>query len=173
MLPAVCSQDEAGCTPASLPGPARHQQNKRRLLAAVLHQPPSTLPWPADVQGARAIRSSGIAALFVFIAPPSLEELERRLRGRGTETPVSMTRRIKSARHEISRCAHTSGSTAQLFCRSAIRAALSAHPHPVRCSAHRDLSLPTRAKASLTLPALGTVFSAVLRLLLCRPPHTV
>lgn len=59
----------------------------------------------ADVQGARSIRSSGIPALFVFIAPPSLEELERRLRGRGTETPQSMTRRITNARQEISRCA--------------------------------------------------------------------
>lgn len=59
----------------------------------------------ADVQGARSIRSSGIPALFVFIAPPSLEELERRLRGRGTETPDSMTHRIKNARQEISRCA--------------------------------------------------------------------
>jgi guanylate kinase len=54
------------------------------------------------VQGARAIRSSGIPALFVFIAPPSLDELARRLRGRGTETPESMTRRIKNARQEIS-----------------------------------------------------------------------
>lgn len=56
-----------------------------------------------DVQGARQIRQSGLPALFVFIAPPSLEELERRLRGRGTETPNSMDRRIQNARLEISR----------------------------------------------------------------------
>jgi guanylate kinase len=58
---------------------------------------------PADVQGARAIRHAAIPALFVFIAPPSLDELELRLRGRGTETPQSMTRRIKNARQEIAR----------------------------------------------------------------------
>lgn len=57
-----------------------------------------------DVQGARQIRKAGVPALLVFVAPPSLEELERRLRGRGTETPVSMERRIQNARDEISRC---------------------------------------------------------------------
>jgi guanylate kinase len=56
-----------------------------------------------DVQGARQIRKAGVPALLVFVAPPSLEELERRLRGRGTETPVSMERRIQNARDEISR----------------------------------------------------------------------
>jgi guanylate kinase len=60
-----------------------------------------------DVQGARQIRKAGVPALLVFVAPPSLEELERRLRGRGTETPVSMERRIQNAREEISRWALT------------------------------------------------------------------
>eukprot|EP00775_Hariotina_reticulata_P003582 gene3582-3848_t len=55
-----------------------------------------------DVQGARSIREAGLPALFVFVAPPSLEELERRLQGRGTETPVSMAKRIQNARQEIS-----------------------------------------------------------------------
>ncbi len=56
-----------------------------------------------DVQGARSVRRSGLPALFVFVAPPSLEELERRLRGRGTETPASMGRRIANARSEVAR----------------------------------------------------------------------
>lgn len=56
-----------------------------------------------DVQGARQIRAAGIPAYFVFVAPPSLEELERRLRGRGTETPTSLEQRMKNARQEISR----------------------------------------------------------------------
>eukprot|EP00878_Enallax_costatus_P014239 GHUV01014894.1.p1 GENE.GHUV01014894.1~~GHUV01014894.1.p1 ORF type:complete len:536 (+),score=178.69 GHUV01014894.1:286-1893(+) len=55
-----------------------------------------------DVQGARQIRATGVPAYFVFIAPPSLEELEKRLRGRGTESPTSMSNRIKNARQEIS-----------------------------------------------------------------------
>lgn len=56
-----------------------------------------------DVQGARQIRTTGVPAYFVFIAPPSLEELEKRLRGRGTESPTSLNGRIKNARQEISR----------------------------------------------------------------------
>jgi guanylate kinase len=55
-----------------------------------------------DVQGARSIREAGLPALLVFVAPPSLEELERRLQGRGTETPVSMGKRIQNAKQEIS-----------------------------------------------------------------------
>jgi guanylate kinase len=39
-----------------------------------------------DVQGAEAVKRTQLGAAFVFIAPPSMDELERRLRGRGTET---------------------------------------------------------------------------------------
>jgi len=39
-----------------------------------------------DVQGAASVKRSPLGAVFVFIAPPSMDELERRLRGRGTET---------------------------------------------------------------------------------------
>lgn len=70
----------------------------------------------ADVQGARSIRAAGIPSLFVFVAPPSLEELERRLRTRGTETPESMTRRIKNARQEISTYVRISVWSATLCC---------------------------------------------------------
>jgi len=35
-----------------------------------------------DVQGATQVKAAGIQAKFLFIAPPSLEELEKRLRGR-------------------------------------------------------------------------------------------
>ena len=60
-----------------------------------------------DVQGARQIRSaiagSPIKPSFVtvFIAPPSLTELERRLRGRGTETEESIQKRLRNARTEL------------------------------------------------------------------------
>jgi guanylate kinase len=37
----------------------------------------------------------------VFVAPPSLEELERRLRGRGTETSESLNKRLTQAKREL------------------------------------------------------------------------
>src|SRR5206468_4254429 len=43
-----------------------------------------------DVQGARQIRDRAPEAVLVFIAPPSREELERRLRARGTEDPAEL-----------------------------------------------------------------------------------
>ena len=57
-----------------------------------------------DVQGARLVRGSKLNAIFVFIAPPSTEELERRLRGRGTETDEAIALRMQNARTEIARC---------------------------------------------------------------------
>ena len=39
-----------------------------------------------DVQGAESVKSARLGAKFLFVAPPSMDELERRLRGRGTET---------------------------------------------------------------------------------------
>jgi guanylate kinase len=54
-----------------------------------------------DVQGARQVRASSLRAIFVFIAPPSVEELERRLRGRGTEAEEQIATRLKNAREEL------------------------------------------------------------------------
>ena len=58
-----------------------------------------------DVQGARLVRASKLKAIFVFVAPPSTEELERRLRGRGTESDEQVALRMKAAKAEIARWA--------------------------------------------------------------------
>ncbi len=58
-----------------------------------------------DVQGARLVRKAKVPAIFVFVAPPSLEELERRLRGRGTESEEQVTKRLAAAKDEINRWA--------------------------------------------------------------------
>ena len=50
-----------------------------------------------DVQGAEAVKRTQLGAAFVFIAPPSMDELERRLRGRGTETEEKARTRRRSA----------------------------------------------------------------------------
>lgn len=54
-----------------------------------------------DLQGARQVRETMPDALFVFLAPPSWEELERRLVGRGTETEEERARRLETARDEL------------------------------------------------------------------------
>lgn len=54
-----------------------------------------------DVDGARQVRSAMPAALLVLLVPPSLEELARRLEGRGTESPQVRERRLATARAEL------------------------------------------------------------------------
>jgi guanylate kinase len=55
-----------------------------------------------DVQGAFQVREKVPKCHLVFIEPPSLEELRRRLVGRGTETPEAIERRMKTAEIELS-----------------------------------------------------------------------
>lgn len=54
-----------------------------------------------DIQGARQIRTTYPQAQFVFLAPPSWEELVSRLVGRGTEDDEERERRLASARVEL------------------------------------------------------------------------
>jgi guanylate kinase len=54
-----------------------------------------------DLQGARQVRQTMPEALFVFLAPPSWEELLRRQAGRGTEDPTERDRRLETARVEL------------------------------------------------------------------------
>lgn len=54
-----------------------------------------------DLQGARQVRANMPQALFVFLAPPSWEELVRRLIGRGTESAEERERRLHTARLEM------------------------------------------------------------------------
>ena len=54
-----------------------------------------------DWQGAQQVRKAFPEAVGVFILPPSLEELERRLRGRGTDSEDVIARRVLGARGEM------------------------------------------------------------------------
>ncbi|MFD7664202.1 guanylate kinase [Streptomyces sp. NPDC059788] len=54
-----------------------------------------------DLQGARQVRESMKEAQLVFLAPPSWEELVRRLTGRGTEAPEVIERRLAAAKVEL------------------------------------------------------------------------
>lgn len=54
-----------------------------------------------DLAGARQVRANRPDAQFIFLAPPSWEELQRRLIGRGTEGPEEQARRLATARVEL------------------------------------------------------------------------
>ena len=54
-----------------------------------------------DLQGARQVREQLPEALFVFLMPPSWDELVRRLVGRGTESEEERERRLETARDEL------------------------------------------------------------------------
>jgi guanylate kinase len=54
-----------------------------------------------DVQGAGKLRATGEDGVFIFIAPPSMEELKRRIVARGTESPAAVDKRFRTAVGEI------------------------------------------------------------------------
>jgi guanylate kinase len=62
-----------------------------------------------DVQGVKQVKQTDLNPHYVFVMPPSIEELECRLRDRGTETEESLQRRLNAAKEEIAfgECHHT------------------------------------------------------------------
>ncbi len=54
-----------------------------------------------ELAGARQIRQSFPCALQIFVLPPSFSELERRIRGRGQDSPEAIARRLQRGMEEI------------------------------------------------------------------------
>jgi guanylate kinase len=54
-----------------------------------------------DTRGARALKKAWPGGIFIFVIPPSIEVLEKRLRGRGSETEETIRRRFDNALAEI------------------------------------------------------------------------
>ena len=54
-----------------------------------------------DIQGVKNLKKTDLNPLYLFIKPPSLEELEKRLRERGTETEESLQKRLDTAKNEL------------------------------------------------------------------------
>lgn len=71
-------------------------EDTRRLLAEG-----RDVLFDIDVQGAAQLKGSLKQGCYVFILPPSGEELERRLRARGTDPEDTITRRLANARREL------------------------------------------------------------------------
>jgi guanylate kinase len=80
-------------------GSARYGTPRRPVERALADGRPSLLE--IDLQGARQVRERMPGALFVFLKPPSWEELVRRLVGRDTETPKERERRLENAQEEL------------------------------------------------------------------------
>lgn len=87
-----------------------------------------------DLAGARAMKASMPEAITVFLAPPSMEELERRLLGRGTESEATFVRRLETAREEM-RAAHefdvvVVSDEPRAVAGRLVELLVGAHPHP-------------------------------------------
>ncbi len=54
-----------------------------------------------ELEGARQVRKSSPDAFQIFLAPPSFDELERRIRGRGTDSEEAILKRLSRAREEL------------------------------------------------------------------------
>jgi guanylate kinase len=80
-------------------GTARYGTPRRPVEQALADGRPALLE--IDLQGARQVRASMPDALFVFLKPPSWDELVRRLVGRDTETAQERERRLVTAREEL------------------------------------------------------------------------
>lgn len=67
-----------------------------------------------DIQGVQKVKQSSLQPRYIFVAPPSLTELEQRLRGRGTETEEQMQIRLGNAAAELE-YGQTPGSFDRIF----------------------------------------------------------
>jgi guanylate kinase len=75
--------------------------NRYGTLRSELERPADGIVLEIDIQGARQVRETLPGATQVFIAPPSLEALEQRLRERGANTPEQIRDRLAVAPREL------------------------------------------------------------------------
>ena len=80
-------------------GRYRYGTPRRPVEEALAQGRPALLE--IDLQGARQVKASMPDARFVFLAPPTWDELVRRLVGRGTEDAAERERRLATARLEL------------------------------------------------------------------------
>ena len=84
---------------ATVHGVHRYGTPRTPVLQAIAEGRPALLE--IDLQGARQVRQSWPDAWFVFLAPPTWEELVRRQLGRGTESAAQREQRLETARAEM------------------------------------------------------------------------
>jgi guanylate kinase len=135
----------------------------RAELEAALAEPDRVYLMEVDVTGAANLRKAGYGGVFIFIAPPSMSELERRLRERSTDSEGAIERRLARASEEME-ASKAAGSTivvnehiditvAQIFMLLGLR--------EVTPAVHAGLKSPTETCASHAPPASSS----------CATPH--
>ncbi|MBQ2699003.1 MAG: guanylate kinase [Firmicutes bacterium] len=83
---------------------AAHFNNRYGTLRSEVEQrlaAGQTVLLDIDTAGAMQVKDSGIDAVFVFLLPPSMEELQRRILGRGTEDAAAIAQRLEKAKSEL------------------------------------------------------------------------
>jgi len=80
---------------------AEYAGNSYGTLKSELKRPARGIVLEIDVQGARQVRETLPEAVLIFIEPPSFEDLEQRLAGRGSDHPEQIERRLAAARDEL------------------------------------------------------------------------
>jgi guanylate kinase len=80
---------------------AEYAGNRYGTLRSELARPARAIVLEIDVQGARQVRETLPEATRVFIEPPSFDDLARRLRRRGADSPEQIERRLEAAREEL------------------------------------------------------------------------
>jgi len=80
---------------------AEYAGNRYGTLRSELSRPARGIVLEIDVQGARQVREALPDAKLIFIEPPSFEDLESRLAGRGSDRPEQIERRLAAARAEL------------------------------------------------------------------------
>ena len=80
---------------------AEYAGNRYGTLRSELERPGLGTVLEIDVQGARQVRETLPDAVRIFVEPPSVEDLERRLIARGSDAPEQIERRLQAAREEL------------------------------------------------------------------------
>jgi guanylate kinase len=80
---------------------AEYAGNRYGTLRSELERPASAILLEIDLQGARQVRATLPEAVQVFVAPPSVADLEHRLRARGSDSAEQIQRRLEVAPTEL------------------------------------------------------------------------
>ena len=80
---------------------AEYAGNRYGTLRSELEKPGAGTVLEIDVQGARQVRETLPDAVRIFVEPPSVEDLGRRLTARASDTPEQIERRLQAAREEL------------------------------------------------------------------------